>query len=147
MTEIPIWWLVLSGVFFFLNALLCIAGIVLVAYLIRLVKDLAPRIEALEAAVRELILKVQGVADRVEEVAASVRDTVRSVGGKASHVAGAADLVATAATKQFDRIAPVVSGIVTVVKIFRAVQGLRRSRQPRREERPHKDGRIAVYKG
>ena len=146
MTEIPGWWLVLSGVFFFLNALLCIAGIVAVVVVIKILKDLQPRVESLEAAVRELIVKVQGVADRVEEVAASVRDTVRSVGGKASHVAGAADLVATAATKQFDRIAPVVSVLVTAFKIFRAVQSLRPKRHSKREERAHKDGKIVVYK-
>ena len=141
MNEIPIWWLVLSGLFFFLSTVLCIVGIVALIYLIRLVKELAPRIEALEAAVRELIFKVHAVAERVEEVAASVRDTVRSVGGKASHVAGAADLVATAATKQFDRIAPIVSVLVTGFKIFRAVQGLRKKREPKQKGRE-----VVVYK-
>jgi uncharacterized protein YoxC len=141
MKEIPSWWLFLSGLFFFLNAILCVVGIVAVVYLIRLVKELGPRIESLEAAVRELIFKVHAVADRVEEVAASVRDTVRSVGGQATHVAGAAGLVATAATKQFDRIAPVVSVLVTAFKIFRVVQGLRNKRGGKGKGRE-----VVVYK-
>ena len=145
MTEIPTWWLVLSGVFFFLNTLLFIAGICVAIYAIKFMKELSPKIASLEQSIQQLIAKVHAVAERVEEVAAHVRDTVSNVGGKAKHVAGSAELVASSASRQFERISPIVTGVMTAVKIIRAVQNLRAARSQKREKEKKKGG-LAVFR-
>ncbi len=146
MTEIPTWWLVLSGLFFFMNTLLFLAGIVVAIAMVRLLKDLNPKIAALEKSTQELITKVQAVAERVEEVAESVRNTVQSVGGNAKHVAGSAELVAATASRQFEKVSPIVTGVLTAMKIMRAVQDMRSARSAKKDKAKKKKSGLAVFK-
>jgi methyl-accepting chemotaxis protein len=146
MTEIPTWWLVLSGVFFFMNALLFLACACAAVYLISFMRELSPRIATLEKSLQELIAKIQAVTERVEGVAASLRDTVESVGGKAKHVAGSAEMVASSASRQFERVSPIVTGVLTTIKIIRAIQSLKQARAAKKEHASRKKGSIAVFK-
>ena len=151
MNEIPSWWLAVSGLFFVLNAVLFVFLIVAAIQFMKFMKDVAPRIEALEKSTQELIVNVQGVAKRVDEVAASVKETVDSVGGKARGLASSAELVVSATSRQFERITPVVTGVLTAIKVIRAVRDLRHARQEKKAEaeaktKGRKKSEIAVYK-
>jgi methyl-accepting chemotaxis protein len=146
MTEIPTWWLVLSGVFFLMNTLLFLAAIVVAVYLIRLIKESGPKIAALEKSIQELLVKIQAVATRVEEVATSVRETVDNVAGKATRVAGSAEMVASSASRQFDKVSPIVTGVLTSIKIFRAIQSMRSSRSAKKAKEAKKKSGLAVFR-
>ena len=145
MTDIPSWWLYLSGAFFLFNIVLFGVLIYAILSLVKLVKALQPRVESLEDSVKTLIVKVQDVADRVEEVATSVRDTVQNVGGRARNVVGTAEMVAGAASKQFERLAPLATGVITALKVLKAVQEFRH-RRAEPEESKKKSSGIVVYK-
>jgi hypothetical protein len=150
MSEIPTWWLVLSGVFFFLNAVLFVALAYAATQLVKFLKDVSPRVAALEKSTQELIVKVQGVAEKVDEVATSVKQTVENVGGRARGVVGSAEIVASVATKQFEKYSPIVTGVLTAVKVIRAVRGLkvaRDERKSRSSDKKSKGKSVAVYKG
>ena len=75
MTEIPSWWLAVSGVFFVVNIFLFAAIFVAVLKLVKITQELAPKVNA-------LVDRVEKVAERVEEVAESAKGTVDAVGGR-----------------------------------------------------------------
>jgi len=145
MTEIPTWWLVLSGVFFVCNGVLFIVGTIALIYLIRVLKVASPRLAAIEKSIQELVVKISAVTEKVEQVATSLRETVENVGGRAKGVAGSAELVAATASRQFEKASPIVTGVLTALKIMQAVQGFRASRSAKKESSKKKSG-LAVFK-
>jgi uncharacterized protein YoxC len=128
MSEIPTWWLVLSGVFFFMNILFFVAMTFAMLALARMVKNIQPQISGLSTKVHGLIDTVENVAKRVEEVAASVRQTVEGVGGRAQGVIGSAEVVAHSASKQFEKFSPFVVGALTAMRLVKALNEMRHGR-------------------
>jgi hypothetical protein len=55
-----------------------------------------------------------------------VKTAVDGVGGKAKSVAGSAEIVATSASRQFERFSPLLVGALTAIRIVKAVSDARR---------------------
>jgi hypothetical protein len=131
--EIPLWWLVVSGLFFFINCLFFLVLMFVVIKLVQLMTEMKPKIESLEGSIQSLVVKVGGIAENVEELTATVKTTVDKVGGNAVSVASNAQIVAQAASTQFERYSPLVVGAIGVIRVIGA---LRASRQAAKEGVP-----------
>jgi uncharacterized protein YoxC len=80
---------------------------------------------ALETSAQSLVEKVNAIAGNVEELTATVKATAAEVGGNARSVATNAQIVSQTAAREFERYSPVLMGIVTAVKVVRAIGELR----------------------
>jgi hypothetical protein len=121
MNEVPMWWLVLSAVFFVLNSILIFALIYLIVELVKFLRGVQPKLVSLTE-------KVEAIGSRVEELATSVRTTSENLGGRAKSIAGSVDLVAHSASKQFERFSPLIIGVLTALRLMKAVQEYRRGK-------------------
>lgn len=120
MNEIPMWWLILSAVFFATNALLVLALAYAVFKLGKLVGDMKPKVES-------LVTKVDSVTAKVDGLTTTLQNTVRNVGEKASGVAGSASMMASTTSKVFERYAPLLGIVLTGLKILGSVNEYRAS--------------------
>ena len=118
---VPTWWLVLSGLFFFMNIVLFAALAYAAVKLIGILKDLTPRVVAIEKQVQDLIKKVQ-------DLAANLQQTVGELSGRAKGVVGSAEGVAQSASRQFERYSPFVIGSLTAIRLVSALNGVRQGR-------------------
>ena len=151
MTQIPIWWLILSGIFFFVNTLMFVVLTVALFKLIKFTEELSPRVKAIEAQIQELIVRLQAVAKQVEEATASVKQTVDTVGGRARGLVGTAEVLANTTGRQIERLSPIVAGVMTAVKIVRAVQDFRSARNERKARKaepqsPHPQQKKGLFR-
>jgi uncharacterized protein YoxC len=124
-TEIPTWWLILSGIFFALVALLFLVLCVLVGKLITVVSNLEPQVSSLIKKVDELVPAVKGLVEKVEDltvkvegIADSTKVTIDSVGGNARSIARAVDGIASAASQRFQQFAPLLGTLMAGMRIF-----------------------------
>ncbi len=109
MNEIPMWWLVLSGLFFALN-------VVLFAALAYLALEFAKFQKTLQPKITELTEKVNSISKNVEELSAHVKNT-----------AGSANIIARSASQQFEKYSPIIMGVTTALRLFKAFQEFRGS--------------------
>jgi hypothetical protein len=121
MNGMPEWWIWASGIFFIVNILLISALIYLIFEVVKFLRSVQPKIVALTE-------KVESIGARVEEVALSVRTTSENLGGRAKSIAGSVDLVAHSASKQFERFSPLIIGVMTALRLLKAVQEYRRGK-------------------
>lgn len=121
MTQIPEWWLGLSTVLMAFQCLFFAGLFVAVYYLIKAVKQITPKVEA-------LTVKVQGIADKVDGLTANVKDTMDTLGVRAKSVAGSAEHIAQTTAKNYERYSPYVVGILSALKIVKAVQEFQQAR-------------------
>ncbi|RYG22622.1 hypothetical protein EON82_16550 [bacterium] len=121
MTTIPTWWLILSAIFFVANIFLYIALGLAALKLASVVKDLSPRIVAIEKQIQELVKKVS-------ELATNLNHTVSSVGGRAKGVVGSAEGIAQSASRQFERFSPFVVGALTAIRLVKALNESKKGR-------------------
>lgn len=119
--EVPTWWLVLSGIFFVMNIVLFGALAFAAIKLVGILKDLTPRIVAIEGQVQDLIKKVQDLTHNLQE-------TVSSIGGRAKGVVGSAEGVAQSASRQFERFSPFVIGALTAIRLVKALNESKKGR-------------------
>ena len=134
MTEIPMWWLVVSAIFFVAQIIFLSCLIFAVLKLTRAMQQIVPKVEAIS-------VKVQEIGDKVEDLTTSVKDTMDSVGARAKSVAGSADLIVHTAATTFERFSPAVIGILSGLKILKAVMEFRADRKAsaaRRAPNPEK---------
>jgi hypothetical protein len=127
MTEIPTWWLVISALFFLFGTLAMIACMVLLSKLTQLVMELKPKV--LETAER-----VEKVSERVEEVATTVNRVVQDLAPRVTTVAHATQGI-------LSRSAPVVTGLLTAIKIIHAARDFlnkRAAHRPTHKSHPAK---------
>ncbi len=122
---IPEWWLYLSGLFFLLN-------IVLIGALIFFVLEVRKFQQTLQPKITELTDRVNGISKNVEDISAHLKDTVTDVSGRARHVAGSADAIASIASGQIERFAPVIGGLMTAYKLFQAIAAFRHAANEKR---------------
>lgn len=115
---IPNWWLVLSAIFFCLQSLLVLSLIGAVLYAIKLLKELQPKVAAVSD-------KVHDIGEKVEDLTTNVKETMATLGGRAKSVAGSADIIAHTASRTFEKYSPLVAGILSALRILRAVQQFR----------------------
>lgn len=134
MTEIPSWWLYLSGAFFLSTLLLVIALIVLVIKLLQTFKSLEPQIVSLTH-------KVDSIAGKVDDISTSVKETLVEVGGKTRNVAISAENIAGAVAGTMGKFAPIVSGIMMAMKLFHAYKDARAPHDVEKKPLPDRKGK------
>lgn len=148
MNDVPTWlattWFYLSSIFFLLGIVLLVgigfAGI----KVMKLLEEMKPKVDALEANVQGLVVKLHNVADRVEELTESVKSTVDNVGGHARGVAGSADLVAKVASREFERFSPWLVGTVTAMRLIGEFRRARHApKEASKDGKPTKRGGLA----
>lgn len=122
MTEIPTWWLVISGLFFLLQSILVACLIVAVIKLMGTIREITPKVVAISA-------KVEEIGTKVEELTDNVKTTMDSVGARAKSVAGSAEMIAHTAANTFERFSPAVVGILSALRILKAVQEFQNARK------------------
>lgn len=130
MNNIPTWWLVLSGLFFFANLVFFVGLTIAALKLVEIIRGLLPKVDALSKEVVEISHKVQGIATQVEGLTESLKNTATSVGGRATSVAGSVELVASSAGRQFERFAPFITGALTAIRLAKALNEMRAGRSP-----------------
>ncbi len=118
MTEFPSWVVYSAGVFFIVQIVLTICLIVAVIRIVGVVKEVAPKVEAIS-------VKVTEIGDKVEDLTETVRSTAETVGARAKSISGSAESIAQTAATSFEKFSPYVVGILSAVKILRALQGFR----------------------
>lgn len=119
MNEIPSWVVVWAGVFFIVQTVftLCLIGAVI--FLIIEIKKITPKVAAIGD-------KVNDIGEKVDDLTANVKTTVEALSGRAKSVAGSADLIAQTASRTFERFSPAVVGILSALRILKAIQEFRR---------------------
>ncbi|MBA3725708.1 MAG: hypothetical protein H0W86_04455 [Armatimonadetes bacterium] len=95
MIEIPIWWLVVTGIFAIVSIVAVLAQAALIVVLIKLVKDLQPRIGMIAGKVEAIADRVEGIAQRVESVSQSAKGIAESARGTVQTLTGRAETVAS----------------------------------------------------
>ncbi len=118
MIQAPAIWFWLSGAFFVANIFLFIALGIAALKLVGILKELSPKIVAIEGQVQDLVKKVQ-------ELTANIQQTVSELGGKAKGVVGSAEGVAQSASRQFERYSPFVIGSLTAIRLVSALSKAR----------------------
>lgn len=127
MNNIPTWWLLLSGLYFFANTVLILTLIVVV---IRLM----PTIKSLSA-------KVDSIATKVDGIATTTQQTLVQMGERSSKVGSNLELVSTLAKGQVERHVPIVMAILSGLKILGAIREFRGSSPKRSSSSGRKKGR------
>jgi hypothetical protein len=122
MTEIPFWWLAVSGTLFLIQIVFIGCLIFAVLKLTKAIQQVVPKVDAIAN-------KVQNIGDKVEDLTTSVKSTMSSVGDRAKSVAGSADLIAHTAANTFQKFSPVIVGVLSGLKILKAVMELRADRK------------------
>ncbi len=118
---VPTWWLVLSGLFFFMNIVLFAALAFAAIKLVGVAQNVLPRVVAIEKQVSDLVKKVQ-------ELTTNIQQTVGELSGKAKGVVGSAEGVAQSASRQFERYSPFVIGSLTAIRLVAALNGVRQGK-------------------
>lgn len=116
--EVPSWWLYLSGAFFLVNLFVFIGLLMAIFQVVKIVRDISPRVQSLTT-------KVEALTDKVGALADSAKQTVDNVGGRARNVAGSAESIAHVGAAQFERFAPILAAALTGLKILGALREFR----------------------
>lgn len=116
--EAPQWWIYISGAFFAINVVFFASLVFVMFKLLGVMNDLKPKVESLTTKVEALTDKVSEVATKVDDVATSVKETVEVVGGRTRSLA-------TKTGDSLERFAPMVTGILTAIKIAGAIKQAR----------------------
>jgi len=127
--EIPLWWLILSAIFFIVAIVLVVILAIVGLKVVEFLNTVKPKVDEISGKVSDLVVKVEHVAVRVEEVATSVKDAVEGVGGRAKGVAGSVELIASSGARQFEKFSPIVVGIMTALRLAKSVSDFRSSQK------------------
>lgn len=119
MNELPMWWLIISAVFFVINIFFFIGMIFAGMTLLRMIKEMQPKVTALTE-------RVDSIGKHVEELAISARTTVEGVGGRAKSVVTSVDSIAHMASAQFERFSPLFVGALTAIRLVKALGEVRK---------------------
>ena len=118
---VPTWWLVLSGLFFFMNIVLFGALAFAAIKLVGVAQGILPRVVTIEKQVSDLVKKVQ-------DLTANIQQSVGELSGKAKGVAGSAEGIVQSASRQFERYSPFVIGSLTAIRLVAALNGVKKGR-------------------
>lgn len=113
--SIPTWWLVLSGLFFFVNiAFYVVLGLVAWKFL-----GIAQR---LEPKIAGLLGKVDDIGTKIDELTAIARDVAAKVGEQAKGVSASANQMGMVAAKSVEKFGPTIAAAATVIKVMDSVR-------------------------
>lgn len=173
MNEIPMWWLILSGIFFFLVAVLFVALCFMVWSLIKLVQglqpqvsglmtkvnddlipnvnsvvgkvnnDLMPQVQGLVNKVESLTAKVDGIADSARGITDSAKGTVDNVGDRVRGITDGIEHIALSATNKFEKAAPIIGIAVAGLRLYTMFMEMR-GQKPGRVKIEKTKGSVAV---
>lgn len=93
--EIPTWWLVVSAVFFVLGSLLLIGLIVAVVLVLKMLGNVAQKVNALSQRVEVVSGKVEDLVASAKEVTLQARGVTSTLGGIASSTAHKLEIITT----------------------------------------------------
>ncbi|MBS1718082.1 MAG: hypothetical protein JSS72_10180 [Armatimonadetes bacterium] len=127
MIEVPSWWLVLSLIFFAINALSFLGMFVAIWKMKQAVEQMQPKVD-------DLVSEVKAVTVKVNDLTTTVNETVKGLSGHANSVAGSADLIASTAARIFERNAPLVMGVLSAIRIVSAVRGAKKDEKKRAQK-------------
>lgn len=122
MSELPIWWIVVSGIFFGL------AILVLIGLLFAVLKAMQA-LKSVQASVEKTIDRAEKVVDRLEAVAKSAQGTVESIGGRAKSAASSIESVVSAGAKKMETVAPIFVMALAGLKLYQHFAEMRAERQ------------------
>jgi hypothetical protein len=119
MTEqFPSWVVYAAGVFFLVQIVFTLGLIFAVWKLVQAIQQITPKVEAIS-------VKVHEIGEKVEDLTTNVKGTFEALGGRAKSVAGSADLIAHTASRTFEKFSPVVIGILSALRILKALKEFR----------------------
>ena len=110
MSEVPSWWLQVTGGAAIAILLLCVAMMVIAVVMVALLLEVKKGI----ANVSE---RVQSVASRVDSVAKQVEHVTTEVGTRTTGIMRSVDDIASGAFEVVERYAPVAIGLAVVFKL------------------------------
>lgn len=117
----PTWWLVISAIAYVCLAITCIALAVTALFVVKFLKEIAPKVVAIEGQIQDVVKKVQ-------DLTVSIHDKVESLGGRAKGVVGSAEGIAQSASRQFERFSPFVIGALTAIRLVKALNDAKKGR-------------------
>ena len=135
MNEFPMWWLVLSSLFFLAVTVLFGAVCALLFTLVKVLKGLQPQVSSLIVQVRGLVDRVDQLTEKVDSLAQSAKgltdsakSTVDDVGGKARALVSLVDGVSSPLAKRIESALPYIG---TLLAAWRIVASLRSHGKPK----------------
>jgi len=116
--QIPIWWLILSAVFFAMN--IVFLGILVFALLqiMKTAAELKPKVDRLTE-------RIETITVKVEEMSTTLNSTLKDLGAKTSHMAGHAEMLTGTVATNVGKFAPLFSAASTAFRVFQMIQGFR----------------------
>ncbi|RYG79356.1 hypothetical protein EON77_09265, partial [bacterium] len=109
--EIPLWWLLLSGLFFVVN-IVFFAVLSFVAWkLLGLSHKVEPKIES-------LLATVNGIGHKVDDLTAIVKDVAARVGQQAEGVSASANQISHVAAQQVEKFGPIIAAATAAYKVI-----------------------------
>lgn len=93
--EIPTWWLIVSAVFFVLGSLLLIGLIVAVVLVLKMLGNVAQKVNALSQRVEVVSGKVEDLVASAKEVTLQARGVTSTLGGIATSSAHKLEIITT----------------------------------------------------
>ncbi len=128
---IPVIWLWVSGLFFFVGIAVFAATLALLLKILKMAEELQPKVDSLTTKVEVLLVKLDKVADRVEETMVSVKTTVDGVGGRATGIMGSVETFTRGTSTRLEGFAPIITGVMAAYKLFTVFKAARSHAKPK----------------
>ena len=113
--QIPFWWLAVSGVFFFINAIFFCVLIFAMVKLLEVAKELKPKIDRISD-------RVDSISEKVDAIAGDVQGRVKAIGDTSNKIASSADLLSSIANQGVTKFAPYIATFGLVLRGFQLLQ-------------------------
>ncbi len=117
--EIPMFWLVISGIFFAVGIVMNVILSIAVFQLLKSVKEIQPQMISSMKSVEEM-------SKQIEALSAKVEDTVDTVGGKAKIAVKAVDSLGLGNNKQVGLISTAFSTAMSIFKLYQEIESFRK---------------------
>jgi predicted PurR-regulated permease PerM len=125
--NMPNWWLGLSGVFFALAIVASLALIAVMLHAVKLLRDMQPRIQQLSD-------RMDDISKKLDSAVSSAKSTVETVGASARNVAGSVEGLVVHSSQRVEKLASIAFTAITLLKLFKEIQSVRRGGQVARNE-------------
>jgi uncharacterized protein YoxC len=116
--QIPLPWLIVSGVFFVLGSVAYITMVIVMLKMMKSVQEIQPQIKGVANRVEE-------ISKKVDDMATSAKATTDSISGKAKHVAESFEMVALSGVEKLGKASAVLIFASTALKLFKEFQAVK----------------------
>jgi methyl-accepting chemotaxis protein len=114
---IPMWWLVVSGVFFFVNLIFFGVLIYALIQIMQVAKELKPKVDRISD-------RVDSISEKVDDMATTVNAALKNVSQKTTNIASSAEMISSIGAVNFGRYAPVIAALGSAVKAIQMLKQL-----------------------